>query len=170
MHRAERADRLVAGLAELLADPLPDVFAEEVVAVPAKGTERWLAQQLSLRLGRRDGRADGICAGVRFPHPSAVVADVLGSDRDDPWAPDALVWPLLEVIDESLGQDWCRTLSGHLGHNLPAAEKEHRRGRPSAWPAHRTRPRGQHVAAARSWGQPIEGRNRGGWIVYNRWT
>ena len=129
VHRAERADRLVAGLAELLADPLPDVFAEEVVAVPAKGTERWLAQQLSLRLGRRDGRADGICAGVRFPHPSAVVADVLGSDRDDPWAPDALVWPLLEVIDESLGQDWCRTLSGHLGHNLPAAEKEHRRGR-----------------------------------------
>jgi len=76
VHRAERADRLVAGLAELLADPLPDVFAEEVVAVPAKGTERWLAQQLSLRLGRRDGRADGICAGGRFPHPSAVVADV----------------------------------------------------------------------------------------------
>lgn len=129
VHRAERADRLVAGLAEVLADPLPDVFAEELVAVPAKGTERWLAQQLSHRLGRQEGQSDGICAGVRFPHPSAVVADVLGVDRHDPWSPDALVWPLLEVIDESLGEDWCRTLSEHLGHHLPGVEREYRRGR-----------------------------------------
>jgi len=58
VHRSERADRLVLGLAELLADPLPDVFAQEVVAVPARGTERWLAQQLSHRLGRRDGHSN----------------------------------------------------------------------------------------------------------------
>ena len=112
VHRAERADRLAAGLAELLADPLPDVFATEIVAVPARGTERWLAQQLSHRLGRRAApaekqHADGICAGVAFPHPSAVVATVVGTDRHDPWSPDSLVWPLLDVIDESIGQDWC---------------------------------------------------------------
>ncbi len=129
VHRAERADRLAIGLAELLAAPLPDVFATEIVAVPARGTERWLAQQLSHRLGRRAGRADGICAGVEFPHPSAVIATVLGTDRHDPWSPDSLVWPLLDVIDESIGQDWCRTLSSHLGDGLPAAEQHHRRGR-----------------------------------------
>jgi len=129
VHRAERADRLAAALAELLADPLPDVFAEEVVAVPARGIERWLAQQLAVRLGRRAGRADGICAGVRFPHPSSVVAAVLGIDRRDAWAPENLAWPLLDVIDDSLGQDWCRTLSAHLGHGMPAAERGYRRGR-----------------------------------------
>ena len=129
VHRSERADRLVLGLAELLADPLPDVFAQEVVAVPARGTERWLAQQLSHRLGRRDGHSDGICAGVQFPHPNAVVAAVTGTDRDDPWAPDSLVWPLLEVIDQSIGEPWCRTLSAHLGHGMSAAEEQDRRGR-----------------------------------------
>lgn len=129
VHRAERADRLAAGLAELLADPLLDVFATEIVAVPARGTERWLAQQLSHRLGRRDGHADGICAGVGFPHPSAVIATVIGTDRHDPWSPDSLVWPLLEVIDSSIGEDWCRTLSAHLGHGMADAERQHRRGR-----------------------------------------
>src|SRR6478609_7558079 len=134
VHRAERADRLAAGLAELLADPMPDVFATEIVAVPARGTERWLAQQLSHRLGRRvapagQHHADGICAGVDFPHPAAVIATVVGTDRHDPWSPDSLVWPLLDVIDESMGQEWCRTLSAHLGHGLPAAEQQHRRGR-----------------------------------------
>ena len=44
-----------------------DPFAAEVVAVPAKGVERWLAQRLSHRLGAPDG--DGICAGVAFRSP-----------------------------------------------------------------------------------------------------
>ncbi|WP_157195476.1 exodeoxyribonuclease V subunit gamma, partial [Nocardia tenerifensis] len=47
IHRAERADILADGLAGLLATPLPDPFAAEVVAVPAKGVERWLTQRLS---------------------------------------------------------------------------------------------------------------------------
>nr|WP_257908451.1 exodeoxyribonuclease V subunit gamma [Janibacter limosus] len=39
-----------------------------------------------------------------------------GRDDDDPWLPQHLVWPLLEVIDASLGQPWCVALSRHLGH------------------------------------------------------
>src|SRR4029079_11361962 len=86
-------------------------------------------EQLSHRLGRRDGHSDGICAGVQFPHPNAVVAAVTGTDRDDPWAPDSLVWPLLEVIDQSIGEPWCSTLSAHLGHGMSTAEEQDRRGR-----------------------------------------
>src|SRR3712207_5522717 len=37
LHRAERADGLVAALRGLLAQPLPDPFAPEVVAVPTQG-------------------------------------------------------------------------------------------------------------------------------------
>src|SRR5687768_3939294 len=103
VHRAERADRLVAALADLLATPLDDVLAEEVVAVPARGVERWITQRLAHRLGRGVDptgatRADGVCAGVRFPSPTALIAEVVGVEEHDPWAPDSLVWPLLETI------------------------------------------------------------------------
>jgi len=47
LHRSADADVLVDGLAALLAKPVTDVFAPEIVAVPAKGVERWLAQRLS---------------------------------------------------------------------------------------------------------------------------
>ncbi len=114
IHRAERADLLADGLADLLAAPLPDPFAQEVVVVPARGVERWLTQRLSHRLGVRDG-ADGVCAAVRFVSPRSLVAMLLGKQSDDPWDPDRLVWPLLDVIDAALGEPWCQTLARHLG-------------------------------------------------------
>ena len=51
LHRAERTDLLADGLGALLANPLPDPFAEELVVVPARGVERWLSQRLSHVLG-----------------------------------------------------------------------------------------------------------------------
>ena len=73
VHRAERADRLAAGLAELLRTPLEDPFAAEIVGVPTRGVERWLAQRLSHRLGTGMGD-DGVCAGVEFPSPRRLTA------------------------------------------------------------------------------------------------
>jgi exodeoxyribonuclease V gamma subunit len=120
LHRAERADTLARALGELLAEPPADPFAAEVVAVPAKGVERWLAQQLSHRLGAAGAAGDGVCAGVAFPSPAAVVAEAvaaatgLGPD-DDHWQPERAVWPLLEVIDASVGEEWCAPLGAHVG-------------------------------------------------------
>ena len=48
VHRAERADRLAAGLAEVMRDGLDDPFAQELIAVPAKGVERWLIYPASV--------------------------------------------------------------------------------------------------------------------------
>ncbi|WP_433274348.1 exodeoxyribonuclease V subunit gamma [Pseudonocardia xinjiangensis] len=120
VHRAERADALAGALGELLAHPPEDPFTAEVVAVPAKGIERWLAQQLSHRLGAAAGRGDGVCAGVAFPSPTAMIAAAVGGatgvdPRDDPWRPERAVWPLLEVIDESAGEPWCAPLGVHIG-------------------------------------------------------
>ena len=131
LHRAERSDALAGALADLMAEPLDDVFAEEIIAVPARGVERWLTQQLSHRLGSRIGREDGICAGVRFPSPAGLVNEVINGParHADPWSPDALVWPLLEVIDQNLTQPWCRTLGTHLGVGASDAERGHRHGR-----------------------------------------
>ena len=130
IHRAERTDLLADGLGELLATPQPDVFAEELVVVPARGVERWLSQRLSRTLGRGDG-ADGVCAGVSMRSPRSLIAELTGTTESDPWSPDAMTWPLLEVIDCSMDEPWCRTLAAHLGHcsGTDDGEAELRRGR-----------------------------------------
>ncbi len=129
LHRAARTDQLADQLGELLASPLADPFAAEVVVVPAKGVERWLSQRLSHRLGVAPGRGDGVCAGVDFRSPRSLFAVVSGRPDDDPWAADALAWPLLHVIDASLGEPWAATLARHLGHDVAGDAGEVRRGR-----------------------------------------
>ena len=113
IYRAERADGLVEALRALLASPLPDPFASEVVVVPTRGMERWLAQRMSDRLGAEDGQGDGVCANVDFPSPRRFVGDAVatasGIEADeDPWLPERAVWALLEVVDGCLGEPWWR--------------------------------------------------------------
>src|SRR5215213_5075633 len=119
LHRAERADGLVDALRALLAEPLRDPFAPELVAVPTRGVERWVAQRLANGLGAAPGGRDGICANVRFPSPRELLADAvaagLGLDpADDPWRPERVVWTLLAVVEEHLGEPWLRPLAEHL--------------------------------------------------------
>jgi exodeoxyribonuclease V gamma subunit len=119
IHRAERADALIAALRELLAGPLPDPFAREVIAVPTRGVERWITQQLSAGLGTSPGRSDGVCANVDFPTPRRLVGDAVAAASgidpgEDPWLPERAVWPLLEIVDESLAEPWLAALAGHL--------------------------------------------------------
>ncbi len=129
VHRAPRADLLVEGLADLLSEPLEDPFDQELVLVPARGVERWLSQRLSHRLGPGPGGDDGVCAGVQFRSPRSLVGEVTGATEHDPWAPESLAWPLLDVLDASAGEEWCRTLSLHLGHEHTGEEADLRRGR-----------------------------------------
>ncbi|MEV0296844.1 exodeoxyribonuclease V subunit gamma [Nocardia sp. NPDC050710] len=144
IHRAERADALADALAALLAAPLADPFAAEVVAVPAKGVERWLTQRLSGVLGvsgpasRRGG--DGVAANIAFPSPAALVAEALAAasgirPEDDPWASERVVWALLRVIDASVTEPWAAVLARHLGATDPTG-RDHRIGRRYATAAH----------------------------------
>src|SRR4029079_7283062 len=130
VHRSERADALVDALGALLAAPLPDPFAREVVAVPTRGMERWLTQRMSAGLGTTPGRRDGVCANVNFPPPGRLIADAVatasGIDPDaDPWRPERAVWTLLEIADASLEEPWLPPLATHLG----ARDDDARRGR-----------------------------------------
>ena len=106
VHRSERADALVGPLADLLAEPPEDPFAPDVVAVPTRGVERWLAQRLSHHLGAAPGGEDG---RVRQRHLRlARPAGRRGARRDPrprprtttPGGPSSLTWPLLEVVDD----------------------------------------------------------------------
>ncbi|QGN32196.1 exodeoxyribonuclease V subunit gamma [Microlunatus sp. Gsoil 973] len=118
VHRAERADRLATGLGMLLRDGLDDPFATEIVAVPTRGVERWLAQTLSHVLGIGTA-GDGVCAGIDFPSPERMIGEALsgitGVDpRSDPWHPRRSVWPLLSVIDAARDEQWAQPLWRYL--------------------------------------------------------
>src|SRR3954452_8319482 len=129
LHRAPRTDLLADALGGLLSTPLDDPFATELVLVPARGVERWLSQRLSHRLGTSRGGGGGGCAGVEFRFPRSLFAALPGTRDEDPWAPDALAWPLLWVLDECLDEPWAATLALHLGHRDTGDEAEFRRGR-----------------------------------------
>src|SRR5215218_795703 len=127
VHRSDLADALRA----LLADPLPDPFAREIVAVPTRGIERWLSQRMSAGLGASPGRADGVCANVDFPPPGRMIADAVatasGIDPDaDPWRPERAVWALLEIVDASLEEPWLAPLAEHLGDTTDEARRARR--------------------------------------------
>ena len=129
IHRGPGTAALADALGELLARPLPDPFAKEVVVVPAKGVERWLAQRLSHRLGTGGRGADGVCSGIDFLRPRSLVALLTGTERTDPWHPDRLAWPLLSVIDAAIGEPWAEPVARHLGEERDGVERDLRRAR-----------------------------------------
>ncbi len=126
VHRSERADPLVAALGAILANPLADPFASEVIAVPTRGMERWLTQQLSHTLGARSGHGDGVSAAIEFPFPERLVGSALATASglepdEDPWLPERLVWPLIAVTESALDEQWLAPLAVHL--RPPAGER-----------------------------------------------
>ena len=136
LHRSERADVLVAALAEVLLEPPDDPFTPDVVAVPTRGVERWLAQRLSHHLGAAPSLGSdaesGVCANVSFGSPARLVDSVLAAAAgtgpgDDPWRAGALTWPLLQVVDDCAGEPWCSVLARHLGAGTDDELRQSRR-------------------------------------------
>ncbi len=138
LHRAESAGTLASALADVLVTPLADPFQREVIAVPAKGVERWLTQRLSHVLGAGDaGHGDGVAANIDFPSPTRLIDQALAAATgydvdDDPWHPSRMLWTLLQVIDDCLAEPWCAVLARHLGHG----SDDHRAGRRYGTAAH----------------------------------
>lgn len=127
VHRSERGDVLVDALAEVLATPGADPFAAEVVAVPARGVERWITQSLAARLG--------IAANIDFPTPDALVAEAVAAASgialdDDPWRGERLVWLVLAAVDELAFEPGGEVLARHLGVTRPGGWAEQPGHRP----------------------------------------
>ncbi|MBD2760576.1 exodeoxyribonuclease V subunit gamma [Yimella sp. cx-573] len=118
LHRADGPRQLADEFASLLAGSPADVFTPEVVVVPARGVERWLAQRLSHSLGAEHAD-DGVAAGLKILTPGSLISMLLGRDRDDPWQPDRLVWPTLAAIDELCGSPGFEAITHHLGAGPP---------------------------------------------------
>ena len=130
LHRAPRTDLLADELGDLLARPLEDPFATELVLVPARGVERWLSQRLSHRLGR--GRRRG--ARRRLRRGGLPLAAVAGrrAHRHRPRRPVGARRARLAAARGDRREPrraWNGTLARHLGHFDTGDEAEFRRGR-----------------------------------------
>ena len=132
LHRAERSDTLADALADVLRAPLADPMATEIVAVPARGVERWLTQHLATTLGADAGRTDGIAANIDFSSPAALSEAVVDAvrttprshagpyGRHDPWEPARMVWQVLAVLDENVDDPALDIIARHIGSGRAA--------------------------------------------------
>ena len=151
VHRAERADALIGPLAELLATAPADPFAPDVIAVPSRGVERWVTQQLSLTL------APAARATASPPTSNSRARQHLSAkswrrcrscDRGGSVGRERLVWALLAVMDASRASRGARcwpttsvagSLTGRIGTG--AATRPPPRSRGCSPPMARTGPR-----------------------------
>lgn len=96
LYTSNRAETLVARLAEVVRRPSGGPFEPEVVLVHSPGMGSWLSQRIAEHVG--------ICANVDFPFPSAFVprlfVDVLGEDAEgaDQWTRSRIQWAVLAEL------------------------------------------------------------------------
>ena len=110
IHRSDHPDLLVDALCDVIAEPLDDPFASEVIAVPTRGIDRWLTQRIASTLAER-GIGDGIAANIEFPFPHGFVVDVLSEIPEtagsiEAWSSRAVVSHLERIIDDHHDDDW----------------------------------------------------------------
>ncbi len=109
VHTSNRLEDLAEALATVLAAaPLPPLV-DEIVVVPSQGIGRWLRQSLAER--------HGIVAGLRLPFVGTWFHEMLvrPDDRADPFAKDALVFRLWQLLGDPAAArelqpavDYCR--------------------------------------------------------------
>lgn len=118
--RGTDLDALASGLIASLGGPGADPFLRPLVFTPSAGVTRWLSQRIA-RSG--DPGGEGVCAGVRF-EPLARLEELVSGERpaDDPWAPERLVWAVLELAESAVpGLE-------PLRHHLDASEQRYANG------------------------------------------
>tara|TARA_R110002096_G_scaffold435826_2_gene663600 strand:+ start:138355 stop:141633 length:3279 start_codon:yes stop_codon:yes gene_type:complete len=96
LHRSNRAEVLVAKLADVVATPVGGPFEGECIVVQGKGMERWLTMELSKR--------HGVWANPDFPFARGIVerafAAVLPDEGKEAWDSSGLTWAVAKGLLE----------------------------------------------------------------------
>ncbi|MEE2673770.1 MAG: exodeoxyribonuclease V subunit gamma [Myxococcota bacterium] len=113
LYVSNHLEELVAVLAERVAEPCPDgPLAVEAVAVQGRGMERWLAMQLSQRLG--------VWANAWFPFPRNLIERafeaVLGPEPPGArrFEREAMTWKIAELLPGLLERDGFASIRSYL--------------------------------------------------------
>lgn len=113
VHRSNRVEVLAARLVDVLAAPLDDPMAPDVVVVHSRGMERWLGFRIADRLP--------ICAHTRWPTPARFVHDcfdaVLGAGSVDleGWSHERLTWAVAAALPGLLGRPAFDAVRAYVG-------------------------------------------------------
>lgn len=111
IHHSNRLEILADALAGLVAGPLADPFAAEPVVVQNPGMARWINQRIAER--------NGISARLEFPLPAGFFWQVLKAWLPDApdlelYSKDALMWRIMALLPEHLGDDAFAPLRHYL--------------------------------------------------------
>jgi exodeoxyribonuclease V gamma subunit len=119
LYRSNRAERLCDVLAEVVRVPLADPFAADRIVVQSKGMERWLAMELSRRLG--------VWANPRCPFPRHLIDGVFravfgpADEGGSPFDEGILTWAIAQRLPEHLADPAFAPIARYLDADEPEA-------------------------------------------------
>jgi exodeoxyribonuclease V gamma subunit len=123
---SNRLEELVAVLADRVAEPCPGgahsaEMTAETIAVQGRGMERWLAMELSRRLG--------VWANPSFPFPRRLIERVfeavLGRESGGArrFEPEAMTWKVAALLPGLLERDEFASIRSYLRHDESALRR-----------------------------------------------
>ncbi len=121
VHQSNRLDILFDQLRSILAQPLTDPFAPEIIVVHNQGMAMWIARQLAF--------ANGIAANLHFPLPARFIWELFHGMTGSPPVEDLfrksiLHWRIFSLLPHSLGNPAFEEISAYLQDD-PAGCKRH---------------------------------------------
>src|SRR6186713_2440644 len=121
VHRSHRMERLVDVLAEVVRAPVGDALEPETILIQSKGMERWLSNQLALRLG--------VFANARFPFPRGFIDEVFDAVVPAPEPNpvshnrEVLTFGILTLLPKLLADPAFAPLYGYLENDDQAVKR-----------------------------------------------
>ena len=127
VHRSNRAEQLVEMLTAVVREPLASPLASECIAVQGRGMERWLAMELSRRLG--------VWANPDFPFPRRLIERLLvaaeptadtrlpENENQGTFSPTVLPWAIASTLPRLLPHAPFAPLRRYLEDDLSGARR-----------------------------------------------
>jgi exodeoxyribonuclease V gamma subunit len=108
---SNRMEVLLDRLAGVVSEPLPSPLDKEIIVVQSRGLERWLGQELAIRLG--------IWANASFPFPNAILRRIFEAyfgrqPEGSLFAPEVLAWRIHRVLNAVCGRNGFEALADYV--------------------------------------------------------